>query len=313
MSPTSRRQLLAAGAGLLGSRLLPAQQPETNEKSLPVRTLGKTGRKVPALGLGCYPLGRLADEDLALNVIHLAWESGARYFDTAPSYNRGRSESRLGKALGRYPRQELFLATKTLERSASGALKELDQSLKRLQMEYVDSVQVHEVRSAEDVEALLAKDGVLAGLERARKEGKIRHIGLTCHRDPKFALLAIERYPFATALVPVNPLDCHHLSFTQGFVAKAAAKGVAVIAMKVYAGGALPKAKPEIAAGDLLAFALNQPGVTVAVPGADSLEFWRQARQAAVRTALSPERQKQLIAASGPHHGKSSEWYKNSS
>lgn len=312
MLPRPSRREFLGGVSALGASLLaaPARQ-EPAPAPLPLRPLGKTGRVLPALGLGCHPMGTLDSEEDALAVVRRAHETGARYFDTAPSYSNGRSEARLGKALAGLPREELFVATKTLERDGDAALAELESSLERLRMDYVDSVQVHEVRSEKDVEAILRPGGIVRALEAAREKGKVLHIGVTCHRDPRFALLAIERYPFATALVPVNPLDCHHLSFTRDFVPRAREKGVAVAAMKVLAGGTLPRQKPEIPAADLVRFALAQDGVCMAVPGAGSVAQWDEARSAAAAPPPDAEAQAALVERAGPHRGKDSEWYKD--
>ncbi|TAH34636.1 MAG: aldo/keto reductase [Planctomycetota bacterium] len=302
MPELSRRHLLG------GAALLAALPRRLQDATLPLRPLGSTGRSLPILGLGCYPLGALDSEEDALAVVRRACETGARYFDTAPSYSAGRSERRVGKALAGLPRDQLYVATKTLERDGDAALAELEQSLERLGMDYVDCLQVHEVRSADE-----PLEDVFRALQSAQAKKKVRSIGVTGHRDPRFVLAALERHPFASALVPINPLDCHHLSFTRDFAPKAREKGVAVIAMKVYAGGALPAHKPDLAATDLIRFALAQDGVCVAVPGADSIARWDEARAAAVTPAPSAEDQEKLIAAAGPHRKKSSEWYKNES
>lgn len=326
MSGPSRRTVLAGTAAAVGSPLCAGalkgvQDPApsknapspTSLRNLPLRDLGQTGRKLPLLGLGCYPLGNLADENAGVAILQAALESGARYLDTAPSYGSGRSEKRIGLGIQSWPREDLFVATKTLERDGDAALVELEQSLERLGTDYVDSVQVHEVRSSADVKRIFGKSGVIKALESARDKKKLRHIGITGHRDPKFLLEAIEIYDFATVLVPVNPLDCHHLSFTTQFLPRALQKGIGVIAMKVFAGGALPKQKPAIQTASLIRFALSQPGVSLAVPGSDSLERWQLARKSAVEPVLKAEEQQRLIADTGPHRGKSSEWYKNSS
>lgn len=280
-------------------------------EALPLRDLGRTGRKLPMLGLGCFPAGNVKSEADGVAIVARALESGARYFDTAPSYTDGVSERRVGKGLAGFAREELWIATKTLERDGDGALAELERSLERLRTEYVDCVQVHEVRSVEDVEGLFRKGGVIEALESAREKKKIRHLGITGHRDPAFLVQAIERYPFATALVPVNPLDVKHRSFVKDFLPKAGEKGVAVIAMKIYAGGALLHEGSKLSAGELVRFALAQPGVCVAVPGADSIAHWDEARAAAVEPLPDAAAQAELIERAGPHEGKSSEWYKN--
>ena len=167
------------------------------------------------------------------------------------------------------------------------------------------------MRSSADVEGLFRKGAVIGALESARERKKIRHIGITGHRDPAFLLEAIARYEFATALVPVNPIDTLHRSFTRDFAPKAREKGVAVIAMKIYAGGALLSGGAKATAGELVCFALAQPGVCVAVPGADSVPRWDEARAAALEPLPDADAQAKLVERVGPHQGKKSEWYKN--
>ncbi len=310
MRPFTRRTLFYRTAALAGMPALSrASSPASPGDALELRKLGGTGRELPCLGLGCFPLGNLADEEEAIAIVRRAHESGARYFDTAPSYASGESERLLDKALRGLAREELFVATKTLARDGDGALADLEGSLERLGLDYVDSVQIHAVASSQDLDRALAPDGAVKALESAREKKKLRHVGVTGHFAPAFLLEAIERHPFATALVPVNPLDTLHESFVRGFLPRARAKGVAVIAMKIYAGGHLAS-KAGVSAGDLVRFALAQEGVAVAVPGADSLAHWDEALGAALRPAPDAAEQEQLIRACGPHAGRSSEWYK---
>ena len=325
MQVIDRRELLQlallAGAGFGGARAFGQDPPGkrrlgelgyaelVDPAELPQRALGRDGRKLPALGLGCFPLGNLADEDAAVAIVARALESGARYFDTAPSYNDGVSERRVGKGLKGFEREKLYVATKTLERDGDKALAELERSLERLGMDYVDCVQVHEVH--DDGESVFAKGGVLAALAKAKEQKKIRAIGFTCHRDPKYALAMLERFEFASALVPVNPIDPQHRSFVKDFLPKAKAKGVAIVAMKIYAGGALVRAGSKVTAAECLRWALAQPGVCSAVPGADKLEYWDEARKAAVAPDLSAAQLDDIALRVGKHEGQSSEWYKD--
>jgi aryl-alcohol dehydrogenase-like predicted oxidoreductase len=299
--------LLAVATACRGGGSRPAAAAPTAAIALPLRALGRTRRAVPALGLGCYPLGNLA-EDAALAILGRALESGARYLDTAPSYNSGTSERYVGKAIRAWKREELHIATKTLARDGDAALKELEESLERLGTDYVDTLQVHAVH--EDWESLFGSGKLLPALEAARERKQLRHIGITGHEDPQYLLAAMERYDFASALVPVNPIDCHHRSFVRELLPLAKAKGTAVIAMKVYAGGKLPQQR-KLSPTDLVRFALAQAGVCVAVPGADSIERWNEAHAAALLPAPDAAEQRRMIEAALPYEGKDSEWYKD--
>jgi aryl-alcohol dehydrogenase-like predicted oxidoreductase len=151
---------------------------------------------------------------------------------------------------------------------------------------------------------------VIKALESAREKKKLRHIGISAHRDPSVLVEACERYEFATALVPVNPLDVKHRSFIKDFLPFARGKGLGVIAMKVYAGGALVGAERKVQPSELVRFALAQEGVALAVPGADSVAHWDEARYAAAQPLPDDDECRRIIDAVGEHKGKASEWYK---
>lgn len=314
MERIDRRQLLRLGVGAAAAgaiaRLAESQEKPASgpAKELPSAALGGTKRRLPRLGLGCFPLSTLAAEEPAVAVVRRALELGVRYFDTAPSYGNGSSERRVGAAIHGFDRASLYLATKTLARDADGARRELEESLKRLGVSFVDAIQVHEVH--EDWESLFRKGGVVEGLEKAREEGLARFLGLTGHRDPAFVAKAIERHPFATALVPVNPIDPQHRSFVRDFLPAAAKRGVAVVAMKIFAGGKLLSEKRATAA-ELVGYALAQPQVSVIVPGCASVAELEEAHAAALAPLPGAEALAALEKKVGEHRGKDSEWYKN--
>ncbi|MBI3817985.1 MAG: aldo/keto reductase [Planctomycetes bacterium] len=312
--PIERREFLKMStAAAIGAAIQQKDESEKKPASAPARELpkvmlGKSGRQLPRLGIGCFPLGNVSDEDQGVAIAKHAYDRGIRYFDTAPSYNAGVSERRLGLALAGRDRKEFYLATKTLERGAAGARRELEASLKKLRMDYVDCVQVHEIH--DDWELLFKKDSVISGLEKARDEGLLRFIGITCHRDPQFAMNAFDKYEFVSALVPVNPIDPQHLSFTRGFLPIGAKKNFATVAMKIFAGGQLLKDK-NVTSKDCLRYAFAQ-SATILVPGCDSISHVDEA----VDVALDTEKPDASWLAAvekkvGLHRGKATEWYKN--
>ncbi len=329
MHTCSRREFLVASSalalgGAAGARprgleppgASPGVQPVLPPAAapLPTVTLGTTGRLLPRLGLGGAPLSTLASDDDGVAVVRRAIELGVRYIDTAPSYGDGRSERRVGLALGAafkggLKREDFFIATKTLHRDAQGARRELEASLKRLGLAYVDSVQCHEVH--DDVDRLFGEGAVTKGLEKARDEGLVRHIGVTGHRNPKWLIQAVRAYPFVTALVPVNPIDRKHLSFIDEFLPVAQERKVAVIAMKIFGGGYLVQ-NGTLTAAECLTYALAQPGVAVAVPGCDKGAQVEEAH-AAVAAYAPPAAEflADLERRAGDHKGKASEWYKD--
>lgn len=319
MDSISRRQFMVVasaaavvgGLGAGGQTRVPDAGPVGGagaSKTLPTIKLGSTGRVVPRLGLGTAPLGRLKSDEVAIEVLHHAFDKGIRYLDTAPSYSRGRAEDRIGQALKGRDRDEYFIATKTLERDGDAARKDIEQSLKRLSTDHVELVQAHALST--DVDSLFGEDAVLKTLETMRQEGTIGAIGVTVHQNPKYAVEAVRRYPFATALVPVNVWDTLQYSFISEFLPVARERDVAVIAMKVFAGGNLLKGG-KLTARQCLQYALSQDHVAVAVPGCETIAHVDEVFEAVVDfKPLPDEAQAELIASAPEHKGRESEWYK---
>ena len=180
---------------------------------LPTRTLGKTGRKVTILGLGGEGILRSAGcPKEADAVIKKAVESGITYFDTAPAYQQSRDY--LGSSLWKYAKREnIFLASKTHDRSYEGTMSLLNDSLKRLKTGYIDLLQLHDLRTAEDLEEIFSDNGALQALKDAKKDGKIKFTGITGHHDPQILISAIKKYDFDTLLVCANAGDAHYSPF----------------------------------------------------------------------------------------------------
>lgn len=186
--------------------------PQTPKATMPERVLGRTGLKVPMMGLGGAgktPLSRKGKEEerQAVAIIERALELGIRYFDTAPNY--GPSEERLGKVLPPY-RSKVFLASKTEVRDRDGAWRQLERSLKLLKTDRLDLWQLHGVASLEELNAMLSSSGAIKALEEARQQKLVRFIGITGHYHPLVIAEGLRRYPFDTALIPVNAADLHH-------------------------------------------------------------------------------------------------------
>ncbi len=274
----TRREFLraAAAAAAAGAALAPGRRAlglddrerrEALEKPLPLRALGATGRKVSCLGLGCFYLGSVRDEDAAVGVIRRALDLGVTYFDTAPSYSRGVAEERLGRALeAARARDRVFVATKSTCRDGSAALKELEESLRRLRTDHVDLFQYHAVRVAQDGEALFAKGGAHEALARAKEQGKVRHIGFSGHEDAAVVAAFLRERTADTVLMPLNCIDPHAGSFEEGALPVAREKGVGVIAMKVFASGRLlgdAALSPSVA--DCVRYSLTLPVATAIV------------------------------------------------
>jgi aryl-alcohol dehydrogenase-like predicted oxidoreductase len=278
---------------------------------MPSRAFGSTGRRVSVFGLGSFYVGAAASDEEGKSVVLRALDLGCTYVDTAPSYVRGASERRVGLALaGR--RDSVFLATKTLERTRAGAKADLDASLKRLRTDHVDLVQVHCVRTAEDLDGVLAKDGPLEALLEAKEKGKVRFVGVTGHEDPAVMRAAIERWPWDSVLLPLNPVDPHRRSFLEGALPAAVARKTARVAMKVFASGRLV-APGALAAEECLRFAYGLD-VSCAIVGCATVEEVEvAARVAREASTLTEEERGALVARAKPFAGtppRGVEWYK---
>jgi len=240
---------------------------------MPRRPLGNTGFEVTRFALGgegvLRTLGRASE---AVAVIHRALDLGVNYCDSAPAY--AGCLDYYGAALdGR--RHEVFFASKTHDRTRDGSLRLLDETLARLRTDHLDLWQLHDLRTRGDLERIFSPGGALEALLQARDEGRVRFLGITGHHDPQILLAAMERFDFDTALVALNAADVHRLSFVRGVLPEAARRGLGVIAMKVYAQGALlgrgPRA-PLAAGGGIspertLGYVLSLPEVSTAVIG----------------------------------------------
>ncbi|NHN34429.1 aldo/keto reductase [Paenibacillus agricola] len=204
------------------------------------RKFGQTGQEFPILSFGAQ---RIVDEhscteEEAIQIVNRAIDEGITYFDTAPIYSKGQSEERLGKAWGSR-RSQVWIATKTLDRTRDGSLRSIEASLKRLQTDHVQEWRLHDVRTMEQLEQCFAKDGALQALIEAKEQGIIKHISISGHTNPNVQLEAIRRFPFDSALVALSAADHFMYSFADEFVPKANEKGMAIIGMKVIGLGRL--------------------------------------------------------------------------
>ncbi len=257
-----------------------------NNSEMPYRTLGRTGERVSAIGLGGFHLAlRHVDKKLAINIIHAAVDRGINFLDNSWDYNDGESESRMGKALQQEGyRERVFLMTKIDGRSKKEAARQLDQSLKRLKTDRIDLIQHHEVIRFDDPHRIFDEDGAQAALVEAKEAGKVRFIGFTGHKDPQIHLhmLAVAKehgFQFDAAQLPLNVMDAHYRSFARLVVPELVNQGIGVLGMKSMANGIILKSG-AVTAIECLHYALNLP-TSVVITGIDSMEILDQAFEAA--------------------------------
>jgi aryl-alcohol dehydrogenase-like predicted oxidoreductase len=245
------------------------------------RTLGSTGEKVSAIGVGGWHLGlKHVDESLAIRIVRTAIDQGINFMDNCWDYNEGASETRMGKALRDGYRERAFVMTKIDGRSKKEAARQLDESLRRLDVAYIDLVQHHEILRFEDPHRVFDEEGANAALVEARNAGKIRYIGFTGHKDPRIHLHMLEvaqenGFKFDTVQMPLNVMDAHYRSFEKLVLPELVKLKIAVLGMKCMANGILLKSKTATPL-ECLHYALNLP-TSVVITGMDSMEILEQA------------------------------------
>lgn len=260
---------MCAATATTNPRPLTSDAPCDPQSPIPRRRLGSTGHDVTQFALGGEGVlrthGRMAE---AVAVIHRALDRGVNYCDTAPAY--ASSLDYYGAALGER-RSQVFLASKTHDRTRDGSLRLLDESLKRLRTDHLDLWQLHDLRTDNDLTMIFGRGGALEALTRAREEGLVQFLGLTGHHDPALLLEAIRRFNFDTVLMALNAADVHRLSFAQMVLAEACRRGMGVIGMKVYAAGALVRGgTASLSPADAMGYVLSLPGVSTVVIGCSS-------------------------------------------
>ncbi len=210
---------------------------EIEKNGIPKRILGKTGVEVTTLILGGVSgmMQKPTSEFHPAELANAALDSGINYFDTAASYGAGQSELNYGVVLAKR-RNEVFLATKTGNRTYDGAMREAEESLKRLQTDHIDLYQVHGVTAREDIRLWDKPDGVMKALYKLRDEKVIRFIGVTGHESAEAMNFAIDTYQFDTILTTFNPVP-RRKPFRELVLPNALKKNMGIIAMKVMGGG----------------------------------------------------------------------------
>jgi aryl-alcohol dehydrogenase-like predicted oxidoreductase len=248
---------------------------------VPYRTLGKTGEKVSAIGLGGWHLGLpTVSEELAVRLIRTALDRGFNFLDNSWDYFNGLSELRMGKALRDGYRKKAFLMTKIDGRSKKEAASQIEQSLLRLQTDTIDLVQHHEVLRFEDPNRIFDEDGAHVAMLEARKAGKIRFIGFTGHKDPHIHLYMLDvarenGFHFDTVQMPLNVMDAHFRSFGKLVVPRLVEEGVGILGMKSMANGIILKSR-TVTPIECLHYALSLP-TSVVIAGVDSVKILNQA------------------------------------
>lgn len=241
----------------LGSAALGAALPLEAASPLPMATLGRSGLRVTRIAVGGYHMNVNGEQE-ALRILRRAFDLGINFYDSANAYHRGRSDELLGRAFAGADRQKVILMTKCEVYSRDGAMRVLEEQLRRLRTDYIDLWQCHQVSEHKEVDQILGPNGALEAFVLAKKQGKVRHIGFTGHRDPAVHLRLLRATDaWETIQMPVNLIDPHYLSFLRAVLPEARRRGLGVIAMKSNAMGQIT-VQQVAAIDECLRFAWSQ-------------------------------------------------------
>ena len=265
---------------------------------IPHRPLGTTGVQVSALGLGGYHIAMASSEREGIRIVHAAIDAGVTFMDNAWEYHDGRSETIMGKAIADR-RDGVFLMTKvcTHGRDKREAMRQLEQSLRRLKTDYLDLWQIHECVYYNDPERHFMRGGVVEALGEAKRQGKVRCIGFTGHKDPRIHLeMLAHDYPFDTCQLPLNCFDCsfEDRSFERQVLPELLRRRIAPIGMKSLGGEGRQVKQKAITAQEGLRYAMSLP-VATTVSGIDSMKVLRQNLKVAVGFKPMSERQMNVL------------------
>ncbi len=250
---------------------------------IPRRKLGRTGVHVSMIGLGGWHMAVPDDVNESIRIVHSAIERGINFLDNCWDYHDGESERRMGLALRGGYRNKVFLMTKLDGRTAKSARGQLEQSLKRLGTDHIDLVQVHEVIRDTDPERAF-KEGGIEALVEARRQGKLRFIGFTGHKDPSIHLKMLQSadaygFRFDTVQMPLNVMDAHFRSFEHHVLPVLLEKEIGVLGMKSTGNGVILQSG-TVTAPECIRYALNLP-TSVVITGCDSMAILDQAIETA--------------------------------
>jgi uncharacterized protein len=245
---------------------------------IPRRPFGRhTDIQVSILALGGHHIGDTPDEKTALAIMNGAIDAGVNFFDNCWEYHRGKTEDWMGRVAG--PRRDkVFLMTKvcTHGRDKALALKMLEESLHRLCTDHLDLWQVHGVAFDNDPDLFIRKNGAAEALHEAKRQGKVRFVGFTGHKDPKIHLRMLQTgFPFDAVQMPLNAFDASYHSFETEVLPVLNQRGIAALGMKPLNGHGDAITKGVLTAGEALRYAMSLP-VTTTITGMDKLEVLQQ-------------------------------------
>ncbi len=306
--PILRREFLkkcavgTAAIGMISAGKLFSGRPELlyDAKGLPTVIHGKTGARVPRLAVGCGSrFCAVEDPEKSQALLNYALDSGFYYWDTSHNYvyNGVVSEERLGLVL-KHRRKEVFLATKVGNRTYDGAMRNIEESLKRLNTDHLEILQIHSILSLDDVDKIGAKEGVFRAVQKMKDEKVTKFIGFSGHSNADAMAATAKRFDFDTMLIALNHYAERKGDMENFAIPRAAEKKMGIIVMKVIR----PRENIKgLKAEDLIRYALSLKKPHVAVIGTDSLEVVKKNRELLRNfSSMSPEEMEKIKGALEP-------------
>jgi predicted aldo/keto reductase-like oxidoreductase len=305
---SDRRKFLKTGlAGLAGVAAFPAvaaggvkKEKGDKKPDLPTRTLGRTGLELPIVNMGVMN----ADSP---GLVKAALDSGMLLLDTAHYYQRGRNEEMVGQVVKDLPRESFYVATKgrptavdraamqdaesVPEETTESFIEKLELSLKRLGLDYVDILYQHSAKGAKDANI----EPIVAAMEKLKKDGKIRFIGISTHRnEPEVLRAAIDMKIYDVVEVAYNFRQPHREEVKKA-IAEAAKAGLGIVAMKTQAGVYWDRDRTKkIDMKAALKWVLQDKNVHTAIPGFTAFDQLEEDIAVLKDPTLSPEEEKSL-------------------
>jgi predicted aldo/keto reductase-like oxidoreductase len=264
---------------------------------VPKRPFGRSGEEISMLGLGGYHIAVPSDDQDGIRLVREAIDAGVTFLDNAWEYHRGRAEEIMGKALQDGYREKAFLMTKHHGRDKATAMRHLEDSLRRLRTDVIDLWQFHEVIYERDPEMIFAPGGGIEAAEQAKKEGKVRYIGFTGHKDPRIHKKMLDQsYEWDAVQMPLNVFDAQYKrSFEKEILPICVERGIAVLAMKALCSGHLQRAN-VVTPQQAHRYVYSLP-VTTLISGMETMDVLHRNIQTAVEfEPLSREESGQILS-----------------
>ena len=287
--------MAAASTGVYASRALPVNS------NVIYRTLGKTGLKVPVVSMGVMR----ADNP---SLVRAAMENGIIHFDTANGYQGGRNEQMLGDIWKEMPRDSFIVATKvkpageergtglpTDATTAEDFLQKFNESLERLQLDYVDILYVHAVATPE----MANHKELVKAIRKLKKEGKTRFIGISTHTNEVAVIDTMIKAGFWDVVLTRYNFNLSYLDELNEAISRASKAGLGIVAMKTMAGGFFDRERTKpINATAALKWALNNPDIHTSIPGMTSFEMLEEDVKVMADITMTEQEKKDILIAS---------------